>query len=88
MKAIKVAGKVVGWVVGGYAILNTLAWAAIGAGYGLSELHNAFDDDRIQDHISYVFDRVIDDAASGWKWAAGVFKGLFEFIAEEIKDAF
>lgn len=88
MKAIKIAGKVVGWIVGGYLILNTLAWAAIGAGYGLSNLRDIIDDDRIHDYRGYVFDRVVDDAASGWKWAAGVFKELFEFIAENIKDAF
>lgn len=88
MKAIKVAGKVIGWAVGGYAILNTLVWAAIGAGYGLGSLRDAYDDDRIQDQVGYVFDRVTDDAVSGWAWWLFLAKEVIKDLVEDIKDAF
>ena len=88
MKAIKVAGKIVGWIIGCYAILNTLAWAAIGAGYGLGSLRDAFDDDRIQDNVGYTLNRVVEEASSGWKWWLSICKDVFEVIVEDIKDAF
>lgn len=88
MKAIKVAGKVIGWVVGGYAILNTLAWAVVGVGYGLGEYRNACDDDRIQNKVSYAQNRAFEGAEDGWKWMAGIFKELFELTVEAIKDVF
>lgn len=88
MKAIKVAGKIIGWAVGGYAILNTLVWAVVGAGLCLSNLRDAMDDDRIQNKVSYAQGRAIEGAEDGWKWTVEVFKELFELIAEAIKDAF
>lgn len=88
MKAIKVAGKVIGWAVGGYAILNTLAWAVIGAGHGLSKLRDACDDDRIQDKIGYSIGRNYEEAIDGWKWWLFLVKVVIEDLVENIKDAF
>ncbi len=88
MKAIKVAGKVVGWIVGGYLILNTLFWAWVRVGYNCCELQNAMDDDRIQHKILYANHRVTEDAKYGWSLYLYDIKMLFGCIAEAIKDAF
>ena len=87
MKAIKIAGKIIGWVIGGYLILNTLCWAQVGMGYAGRELRDA-KDNNIQNKVSYVQQRVLEDAADGWSWIVSIFKTLFECIAEDIKDAF
>lgn len=88
MKAIKIACKVVSWIVGGYVVLNTLAWAAIGAGYGLGSLRDAYDDDRIQDKLGYSIARNFEEATSGWNWWLSLVKEVIEDLVEDIKDAF
>lgn len=77
MKAIKIAGKVIGWIVGGYLILNTLFWSWVGVGYNCCELRNAMDDDRIQHKILYANHRVTEDAEDGWSWFLSGIKMLF-----------